>query len=363
MSWGNIYDVENGEDSFWPSFTDIMMVIVMTFLLVTVAVVMSNTRLLDELKSSLVAEEQASQLAEFTLQENATLEEQLEYFQQRTSSLEMELLRSRARDEETRNQLAKTMAEVSRLEDLQLSQERTIERRERELVTVRQDLQQQVRTVSDLQGHLSQTQQLLTAERNRLQGELTQAKEQLTQESNRLQGELDTAKQNLNTETSRLQSELASAQKELAASQEEIQNSEQALAELREQTAAESLKLASLEGEYAELDKKYQKLVKPTRSSKGKTVVDVMYRKSGYRIRPPGAGDYRNVSFATMNAELSALKAEHGTNLYVKIIIPENSGLSYNQAWLFTRDTLNKYDYYYQKDESRLADDEDEAVQ
>jgi hypothetical protein len=34
----------------------------------------------------------------------------------------------------------------------------------------------------------------------------------------------------------------------------------------------------------------------------------------------------------------------------VKIIIPEDSGLSYNQAWVFTRDMLNKYDYYYQED-------------
>lgn len=350
MSWGNIYDVNGTEDSFWPSFTDIMMVIVMTFLLVTVAVVMSNTRLLDELKSSLVAEEEASQLAEFTLQENATLEEQLEYFQQRTSALEIELLRNRAQDEETRNQLAKTMAEVSRLEDLELSQARTIERREQELAALQENLQEQVSAVSQLQSELSQSQQELTSERRRLQSELILAREQLTLESTRLQGELDTARQSLTTETSRLENALETARNELAASQEEIQNSEQSLATLREQTAAESLKLASLEGEYDELNKKYQKLLKPTRSSKGKTVVDVMYRKAGYRIRRPGEANYRNVSLAVMNAELAALKAEHDTNLYVKIIIPENSGLSYNQAWVFTRDMLNKYDYYYQQD-------------
>ena len=348
MSWGNLYEIGSTEDSFWPSFTDIMMVIVMTFLLVTVAVVLSNTRLLDELKSSLVAEEQANQLAEFTLQENATLEEQLEYFQQRSSALELELLRNRAQDEETRKQLAKSMAEVSRLEDLELSQTRTIERREQELASLQESLQQQVSTVSQLQSELNQSQQVLSKERTRLQSELAQAQEQLTLESTRLQGELDVAKQNLALETGRLQSELESARNELAASQEEIQNSEQSLTALREQTAAESLRLASLEGEYDELNQKYQKLLKPTRSSKGKTVVDVMYRKSGYRIRRPGEQGYRNVSLAKMNNELAALKAEHGAELYVKIIIPENSGLSYNQAWVFTRDMLNKYDYYYQ---------------
>lgn len=355
MSWGNLYDVENTEDSFWPSFTDIMMVIVMTFLLVTVAVVMSNTRLLDELKSSLVAEEQASQLAEFTLQENATLEEQLEYFQQHSSALELELLRNRAQDEETRKQLAQSMAEVSRLEDLELSQARTIKRREQELAAVQQALQQQANTSSQLQSELSQSQQELASERTRLQSELTLAQEKLVLESTRLQGELDTAKQSLALETGRLQSELESARNELAASQQEIQNSEQSLATLREQTATESLRLASLEGEYEALNQKYQKLLKPTRSSKGKTVVDVMYRKAGYRIRRPGERDYRNVNLATMNAELSALKAEHGVDLYVKIIIPENSGLSYNQAWVFTRDMLNKYDYYYQNDSEEVG--------
>lgn len=348
MSWGNLYEIDNTEDSFWPSFTDIMMVIVMTFLLVTVAVVLSNTRLLDELKSSLVAEEQASQLAEFTLQENATLEEQLEYFQQRSSALELELLRNRAQDEETRKQLAQSMAEVSRLEDLELSQARTIERREQELASLQESLQQQVSAASQLQSDLNQSQQELASERTRLQSELAQAQEQLMLESTRLQGELDVARQNLALETGRLQSELESARNELTASQEEIQNNELSLAALREQTAAESLRLASLEGEYDELNEKYQKLLKPTRSSKGKTVVDVMYRKSGYRIRRPGEQDYRNVSLAKMNSELAALKAEHGAELYVKIIIPENSGLSYNQAWVFTRDMLNKYDYYYQ---------------
>ena len=42
------------------------------------------------------------------------------------------------------------------------------------------------------------------------------------------------------------------------------------------------------------------------------------------------------------------LKHEHGKNLYVKIIIPEDSGLTYNEAWEFMRQLLVKYDYYYQ---------------
>ncbi len=298
MSWGNVFHSEETEDSFWPSFTDIMMVIVMTFLLVTVAVVLTNTRLLDELKSSVVAQEEANQRVEFTLKENATLEEQLDYFQQRSSSLEMELLRSRAQTENTR-------AELNRLKTLEQQKSYLIADMEENLASQRTDVQR-------LETELQKSQQILTAERDRLQGEL-----------------------------SSVQSQLKSSQAAATASEAE-------LIKLREQTSDERLKLASLQGEYDELDKKYQKLLKPTRSAKGKTVVDVMYSQSGYRIRQPGEVNYRSVNLAVMNRELSVLKAKHGSDLYVKIIIPENSGLSYNKAWVFTRDMLNKYDYYYQ---------------
>ena len=58
--------------------------------------------------------------------------------------------------------------------------------------------------------------------------------------------------------------------------------------------------------------------LKPARSSKGKQVVEVVYSKSGYNIRKPGEGlAYRACG---MDAELSALKAQHGTELYVKVV-------------------------------------------
>lgn len=339
MSWGNVFNAEEREESFWPSFTDIMMVIVMTFLLVTVAVVMVNSRLLDELKSSLVAEQQASELAEFTLQENASLEDQLEYFQQRSSALEMELLRSRAQTEATRTQLAETETELSRLQ--------LLERR-------------QTRTISQQNQQFQALQSQLMEETTRLQGELETTREQLGEENTRLQVELEQVQQTLSNETARLQNELEQTQNQLAVSRETTRESEQALSDLRTSTVEERQKLLSLEGDYAELDKKYQKLLKPTRSSKGKTIAEVMYRRSGYRIRGPGENDYRNVSRPTLDSELEALKVEYGNDLYVKIIIPENSGLSYNQAWAFTRDTLNRYDYYYQEDMNVPADEDAE---
>jgi hypothetical protein len=45
---------------------------------------------------------------------------------------------------------------------------------------------------------------------------------------------------------------------------------------------------------------------------------------------------------------LKQLKDTYKDILYVKIIIPDNSGLSYNEAWDFMSGMLDKYDYYYQ---------------
>ncbi len=73
------------EESFWPSFTDIMMVIVMVFLLVTVAVILNNWSLIGDLKNSIQAQQIASNLAKNRQQENTTLGSKL-------SSLEAKII-------------------------------------------------------------------------------------------------------------------------------------------------------------------------------------------------------------------------------------------------------------------------------
>ena len=328
------------EESFWPSFTDIMMVIVMTFLLVTVAVVLTNTRLLDQLRNSLVAQEEASQLAEFTLKENATLEEQLDYFRRQASSLEMELLRARARQEETGRVLLAAQNEAGRLRSESDSRQRALEQARQQLETTRQEL-----------GRVTEAGRQARMERVRLQA-------QLDAETTRLQAQVQQVRSTLAQENASLQDRLQQAETDLSLARDEARTREALLDQLQQQHAAGQQRLASLEGEYDALDRKYQKLLKPTRSAKGKTVVDVMYSRSGYRIREPGRQNYRNVGRTELESELQQLKQQYGTDLYVKIIIPQDSGLSCSQAWAFTRDTLNRYDYYYQDDpEPAAADD------
>lgn len=314
----SLLQIQDGhEENFWPSFSDVMMVILMTFLLVTVAVLLSNTRLLQDLRSNIAAKDQARQVADTTLKENATLEEQLDYYRRQLSSTETELMRSEALVEKTKTQLkeAKTLA---------TTQASTLAARTSELTVA--------------QANLSTA----TTTAQRLQTELTQTKE---------------AQQ---AETSQLKSELQQVQASLSKTQAENIEKETTLVTLRTQVEENRKELESLEGDYSQLDQKYQKLVKPSRSSKGKTVVEVMYTRNGYSLRKPGDSGYQSMSSSQLNSALSDLKLNHGKDLYVKIVIPSNSGLSYNQAWAFTRDTLAKYDYYYQEDSSVPAPESEE---
>lgn len=279
---------EDLEESFWSSFSNVMMVILKIFLLVIVMMAINNRNLLDNLRHSVKAQEdarqqaqkaaadaqKANQMAEFQLQENATLEEQLDYLQQRNSALEMDLLHSRAETESVRTASSEREAELTRLQTLNQEQATT----------------------------LAQRDQSVTALQAQLDGKTTEMAD--------LQSRVDTSEK----------------------------------------------KLLSLQGEYTELDQKYQKLLKPARSSKGKQVVEVVYSKGGYSIRKPGESALRAVGRSALEDELSALKAQYGTDLYVKVIIPDNSGLSYNEAWRFTQDMLSRYDYYHQPDTGKSAD-------
>jgi chromosome segregation ATPase len=290
MSWGHETH-DDHEESFWPSFSDIMMVVTMVFLLITLTVVLSNTRLVTQLRTSIKAEQQASQLAEEQLKTNATLEEQVEYFKNRAASVEYELLRSRAKSETLNQELDNTRQALQNAQTSAQAGQTQLAAVAQRTQTLEQELSAALTASKDLQTQLEQRQARTT---------------ELEAEVQRLTGETETLKSN--------------------------------------STAA----LSKLQGELDELDQKYQKLLRPARSPKNKQVVEVVYQKGSYQVRKPGEFAYRSVDSATLNSELSTLKEQYKTDLYVKIIIPESSGLSYNEAWRFTRDMLNKYDYYYQ---------------
>ncbi|RMG58258.1 MAG: hypothetical protein D6717_03230, partial [Gammaproteobacteria bacterium] len=93
-------------------------------------------------------------------------------------------------------------------------------------------------------------------------------------------------------------------------------------------------------------------LVRPARTPKGKHVVEVRYRKVNgkpvIRLRDSGWKQSRVVSRKELEQQLTRLKKKYPGKLYVKIIIPADSGLSYAEAWRFMKGLLERYDYWYQ---------------
>ncbi|MBT8117504.1 MAG: hypothetical protein KJO66_06695 [Gammaproteobacteria bacterium] len=273
-----------GGESFWPSFTDIMMVVLMIFMIASTILMLRNWELVRELRATLQAEREAEALALSATQTSETLEERLAQAQHEISQLRIQLLR----EGEQRNALNADLASAR---------------------------QQQMRLEND-RKRLSTQLQTMGAKNTRL-----------TDETTSLQATVDELR-------------------ELELSQTEE------LALLRQQSTDSDAALAVLRGDYDELSVKYNKLIKPARTAAGKYLVSVRYRKEdgNYLIefKESENDSYEFVDRDQLESQLAELKDQYAGSLYVKVIIPKDSGLSYNEAWGFTQQILTRYDYYYQ---------------
>jgi len=316
----------SGENSFWPSFTDIMMVITMIFLMATSLLVVRNWQLVAELRESLAAEQIAAQLIESTSQENATLDERLANAEQSNSILRLRLMK---KDEELKlatDALRQQESNIVALEIENVDVKKSLEQANTAIVTANLEIEKVTTDYQDLQSQIASLQALL----NQQKLESDQTKIQLSS----AQSEIELLTQS-NLEQ---QQNITSLQQEKILLDQEIE--------------AYNRQLLTLKGDYEVVKSKYEELVKPARSAKGKVIAEVYYIKGKngevIRYKHPGDTKFSILPLAEVEKRLSKLKAENGKNLYVKIIIPENSGLSYNEAWDFMRSLLVKYDYYYQ---------------
>ena len=324
---GQVHDSQTGDNSFWPSFTDIMMVVTMIFLMATSLLVVRNWQLVAELKESIAAEQIASQVIEDTTLENATLEERLANAEQRNS-----ILRLRALKKE---------------EELSLAEER---------------IRSQQTSISQLELAKDQLNQSLI-QANRASDIAILEIERISVENQRLSSLLSTVEQQLVqqiAQTEETRSKLASAQTEIGSlnqssieQQESISDLTQDKLLLNQEIQTYNQQLLALKGDYETVKSKYEELIKPARSAKGKYIAEVYYVKKNQgeiiRFKQPGEPNFVNLSLIEVEKRLDKLKKQKGKDLYVKIIIPENSGLTYNEAWTFMRNLLVKYDYYYQE--------------
>jgi len=295
-----------GEESFWPSFTDIMTVIVMIFMLAMVILLLRNMELLSQLRATMEAEQQAAELARTTGEENATLEEKLIAREHELSMLRMQQLRMQERAAE---QEAAITSQRHQIEELN---------RER--------------------GQLDAQVTRLGREGEQLRNQLALSSRNLE----RLTGELDQARQ-----------QQALTQADLETLRLTFRNQEEALAAALARHEAIRQELSDLKLDYSDLQIKYDKLIRPARTPKGKTLVEVRYAKVGGKFqidyRGPGDEAFTPITRKRLDAKLTRLKAKNN-DLYIKVILPKDSGLSYSEAWSFTNHLHKNYDYYFQEE-------------
>ncbi len=293
-------------DGFWPSFTDIMTVVVMIFMLASTMVILRNSELLAELRAMAQAEKQAKDLAQSVGEENADLESRLAAAQSLADRLRMQLAHATAANRRQAEALSEHERQLSALRIRAAELEKLADERERIVESLSADLAAAERSQAELAAVRDSLADKL---------ELTLAALEQTRHDYAAQGQL--------------------------------------LEQVRHQSEASGARISELQTRYDALKVEYDKLFKPARSTKGRHVVEVRYERgeSGPSVafREGDAKPFERVPLSSLHQSLAGLKAKHRDKLYVKIIIPPDSGLSYNEAWNFTKDVLNKYDYYYQK--------------
>ena len=388
-------DYSDQEDSIWPAFSDIMMTIVMIFLMVVVTVVIGNHQLTEELKGTLQAKEKAVQErlravldSKEKIQEIQALNQKIVALEKQSTQYQNELIESIA----LAGQRALSLAnKQQRIDALEVSLEEKGKALNARISDLEEESTQQQKIIVDLRNESSAAidqlstlkiqlndesaalkreqalRQALSKKMDQTQAELTRNQKllsdentlKLTQEQkidalNRLLAEWKSKHDALELTASQREQtidELRRQQHELQSNQTRNQRqSKEETERLKREISSLVDRSVALQSEYDILDGKYQKLLRPSRSSKGKTVASVIYTQEGFQLKNPNDSDYKRVDRVQLNKALSQLKEKFQKDLYVKVIIPENSGLSYNDAWTVTHQLLKKYDYYYQNE-------------
>jgi hypothetical protein len=291
------------EASLWPSFTDIMTVVLMVFMLTMVLVIVKNANLVERIRLS-------QELLGRAELERAALADSLAGLAARNTDLQDELRGYSM-------QIILLNDEVERMQEVVDAKLAVVEG----LADENAALLERVRLI-ELQ--LAEKDEELEAARLTV--------DEIRAASRETQREL---------------------RDELAALLARLQEKETALVTLSDEKTDLELELARSRQDLSSLEDKYLQLIRPARSAAGKAVATVrVWRADGemrYEYTAPEGGRAAPVSLRELHRRLTAAKEVHGEDLYVKIVIPDDSGLSYNEAWRFTKEILTKYDYYYEE--------------
>jgi hypothetical protein len=311
---------QQGNESFWPSFTDVMTVIVMIFLISMVVVLLRNMELVKQVRATLEAQQAAMELARATGEEKEDLASQLHQIEDQAHSAE--------------DRAAQLQLEVMRLREQNQLRGKVISERNRDLANLMEE-----------RNNLTQQAAQLLLERQRLEESADQTRNQL----NISHQELADLQQRLST----LQTHFLEKEQQLADIGITLGQQNESLTSARVDRQQAEQKYLVLADEFDNLKVSYDKLVRPARSSKGRYLVEVRYvKREGNHLvswRQGGLGDFKPISSMQLDDKLGELKQQKPDGLYVKIILPESSGLSYSEAWKFTSHLHKNYDYYFQE--------------
>jgi chromosome segregation ATPase len=328
----NRQDGQN-QESFWPSFTDIMTVIVMIFVIAMVVLLLRNLELVNQLRATMEAERAAVELAKATGEEKESLALKLFAAENDLSMLRMRLMQLEEQRTEQAGTIDTQHRDIALLQAEKESLQLLRDQLNAENFTLTQKLEKRDSLIRQQQQNLEQLQQTLLS-----------AQQQLS----RFQEEIATAHSALNT----LESNYAVVQEQLAQLQQRYSNQSGELLAARVAERESGRQLTNLQADFEQLKVKYDKLIRPARSPAGRYLVEVRYSKPGKRIlveyqtqEKPG---YQFVSQEQLETTLTRLKEQHTNGLYIKVIFPEKSGLTFTEAWSLTSHLHGKYDYYFQ---------------
>ena len=317
------------QEGFWPSFTDIMTVVVMIFLISMVVLLIRNMELVNQLRATMEAERIAAELARATGEEKETLSSQLHRAEERVQQMQLEIMRLQEKGMRSETLIAEQLRAISGL------------------TNERDDLAQQA-------AQLALLRERLEADVKKRQARIDAAMQLLDER----QVQLNAAQRSIGT----LEQTTEQLRARVAESQDQAERLQRTVAEQRENLEQARLKEQEVErrhlvlaSDFDNLKVKYDKLVRPARSSTGRHLIEVRYWKKDGKYhtswREGGEGSFQKISRARLEKILQRLSKEKKNGLYVKVIFPDDSGLSYSEAWKFTSELHGKYDYYFKSEE------------
>ena len=317
------------QEGFWPSFTDIMTVVVMIFLISMVVLLVRNMELVNQLRATMEAERIAAELARATGEEKDSLSSALHRAEDRVQQMQLEIMRLQEKGLHSETLIADQLRAISGLSN------------------ERDDLAQQA-------AQLALLRQRLEADVARRQAQIDAAMTELDDKQVRLNA-AERSITTLEETTEKLRSRVAESQEQADRLQRTVAEQRESLEQARLDEQEVERRYLVLASDFDNLKVKYDKLVRPARSSSGRHLVEVRYWKDGGQYlmswREGGEGAYQQIKRSQLDKVLQRLSKEKKNGLYVKVIFPENSGLSYNEAWEFTSHLHGNYDYYFKEEE------------